>query len=179
MIILRYFDEACRFLVGLSILVMVASIFGQVFYRIVVDSFLGWAEEVARFSFVWLVFSGSVCAFRGRNHLGIDFLPEVLGPRGRVALDALICVIVMIFCIVLARYGYTLTMRTMTQTAPATGIIMGYVYIAMPISAALIAIFAAADTVRNIVALIRGDLTLAAIQPQSGFVEAALREDGA
>ncbi|MBL4916738.1 TRAP transporter small permease subunit [Szabonella alba] len=179
MILLRFIDGACRALIGVAILVMVFSIFGQVFYRVALDSFLGWAEEVARFSFVWLVFIGSVSAFWGRNHLGIDFLPELLGPRGRVILDTVICAIVLVFCIVLARYGYTLTLRTMTQTAPATGIVMGYVYMAMPLGAALTALFAAVDFLRNLSALWQGDLSRAAIQPQqAGVVEAALREDG-
>jgi hypothetical protein len=49
-VFLRIIDEACKVIVGLAILVMVVSIFGQVFYRTVLDSFLGWAEEAARFS---------------------------------------------------------------------------------------------------------------------------------
>ncbi len=177
--LLRIIDEACKVIVGLAILVMVVSIFGQVFYRTILDSYLGWAEEAARFSFVWLVFLGSASAFRGRRHLAIDFLPELLGPRGRVVLDTVLCALIFALMIVLLVYGYRLTQRTMTQIAPATGVTMGYIYIALPISALLIALYSFVDFFRNLAALMKGDLSRAAIQPNAGMADAALKEDGA
>lgn len=164
MIVLRIADWLCRTVVGVAILVMVGSIFGQVFYRNMLDSYLGWAEEVARFSFVWLVFLGSASAFRGRLHLGIDFIPEILRYRGRILLDSLVCVVVFALMIVLIIYGYRLTLRTMTQIAPATGVTMGYIYVAIPIGAALIAVYALVDFFRNILALVSGDLDRSAIK---------------
>lgn len=178
MVFLRIIDEVCKVIVGLAILVMVISIFGQVFYRTVLDSFIGWAEEAARFSFVWLVFLGSVSAFRGRRHLAIDFLPELLGHKGRVVLDTVLCVLIFALMIVLTIYGYRLTMRTMTQVAPATGVTMGYIYIALPISSVLIALYSFVDFFRNLLALTRGDLSGAAIQPDAGIADAARKEEG-
>lgn len=177
--VLRILDKACKILVGLAVLVMVVSIFGQVFYRAVLDSYLGWAEEAARFSFVWLVFLGSASAFRSRRHLAIDFLPELLGQKGRVVLDTVLCMLIFALMIVLLLHGYKLTLRTMTQVAPATGVTMGYIYIALPISAAFIGIYSLVDFFRNLFALAKGDLSRAAIQPNAGIVDAALKEDGA
>jgi TRAP-type transport system small permease protein len=176
--LLRLIDHACRAVVGLGIIVMVISIAGQVFYRTVLDDFLGWAEEAARFSFVWLVFLGSVTAFRDRRHLGIDFLPEALGPRGRVILDTVICVVTFGLMIVLAIYGYQLTLRTMTQVSPAIQITMGYVYAAIPISAVLISLYAVADIVRNALALRSGDLSRAAIMTEGSIIDAHAEEGG-
>jgi len=164
-ILLRLSDAVCRFVVGISILVMVMSIFGQVFYRSVLDSYLVWAEEAARFSFVWLVFLGSASAFKTRQHLGIDFLPELFGHKGRVILDTIVCIIVFMFVLVLLIYGYRLTLRTMSQVAPATGVTMGYIYMSIPISAALILVYSFVDFFRNLRALQLGDLDRAAVGP--------------
>lgn len=142
---------------------MVVSIFGQVFYRSVLDSYLVWAEEAARYSFVWLVFLGSASAFKSRQHLGIDFLPEILSHKGRIVVDVAVCIIVLLFALLLVVYGYRLTLRTMSQVAPTTGVIMGYIYMSIPISAALISTYALVDLVRNCAALIAGDLGRAAV----------------
>lgn len=177
--VLRFVDAICRVIVGLGVLVMVGSITGQVFYRAVLGDYLGWAEEAARFSFVWLVFMGSVSAFSQRRHLGIDFLPEFLGSRGRVVLDTAICVFTLALMCVVARYSYELTVRTMTQVSPAMQVTMGYVYVAMPISAALISVYALVDVVRNVLALAAGDLSRAAIDTRSGLIEQHADESGA
>lgn len=164
MIVLFWANLACRLIVGIAILVMVFSIFGQVFYRNVLDSYLGWAEEVARYAFVWLVFLGSASAFRDRLHLGIDFVPEMMGYRSRIILDTLVCVVVLGLMVVLSYYGYQLTLRTMTQISPSTGIIMGYIYMAIPIGSGLIAIYAVVDIARNVFALASGDLDRSAVK---------------
>lgn len=179
MSILRIIDGICKLVVGAAILVMVASISGQVFYRAVLDSYIGWAEEAARFSFVWLTFLGSASAFRSRRHLAIDFLPEFLGSKGRIVLDMILCVIVLALAFVLVVYGWQLTQRTMTQIAPATGVTIGYIYIALPISAALISLYAIVDVFRNGMAIATDDLSRAAIRPTTSIVDAALKEDGA
>jgi TRAP-type transport system small permease protein len=176
--VFRITDAISRTIVGVAILVMVLAIFGQVFYRNVLDSYLTWAEEVARFSFVWLVFMGSTSAFLSRSHLSIDFIPEILSRKGRIILDTVVCLVVFLFMIVLVTYGWRLTMRTMTQTAPATGIIMGYIYIAMPISAVLMGAYSIVDLVRNIIALATGNLEKAAIVDRIDTDEASLEESG-
>jgi TRAP-type C4-dicarboxylate transport system permease small subunit len=94
-------------------------------------------------------------------------------------LDTVLCALIFALMIVLAFYGYRLTLRTMTQLAPATGVTMGYIYMALPISAALIALYSFVDVFRNLIALARDDLSRAAIQPNAGMAEAALKEDGA
>ena len=179
MSVLRLMDGVCRVVVGVGIIVMVGSIAGQVFYRAVLGDFLGWASEAARFSFVWLVFLGSTCAFRERRHLGIDFLPEFLGPRGRIMLDMVICAITFGLMVVLAIYGYELTLRTMTQVSPAVQLTMGYVYVAIPISAVLILIYAATDIGRDLMALKSGDLSRAAIQTQGSIIDSQAEEGSA
>lgn len=160
-------DLACRWLCGVAILVMVAAIFGQVFARAVLDGFLTWAEEAARYAFVWMTFLGSASAFRARAHLGIDFLPGLLRERGRVALDALACAFALALGLALLRYGWALTERTWTQLSPATQIRMGLIYVAIPIGAGLIALFAAVDLVRDLRALALGDPSLSAHRGRS------------
>jgi len=47
----------------------------QVFFRYVVQSSLGWSEELSRYLFVWLIFIGSAVALPKGFHIAIDMLP--------------------------------------------------------------------------------------------------------
>jgi TRAP-type C4-dicarboxylate transport system permease small subunit len=62
-----------HFLFGV-IAVMVVVVSAQVFARYVLNSSIGWADEVARLTFVWCVFLGMAVAVRAKAHIGLDLL---------------------------------------------------------------------------------------------------------
>lgn len=47
-----------------------------------------WGEMTARYAFVFLVYFAVAEVARTRNHIRIDLVPRLLGPRGRLALYA-------------------------------------------------------------------------------------------
>jgi TRAP-type transport system small permease protein len=143
-------DKLCRVLIGVSMLVVVGMVFGQVFMRYVMGSFIPWAEELSRYAFVWLVFLGSATAFYVRSHLSINILSEMISDRARTVLDLVLCLLVLIFIAFFVYYSYHLTLRTMTQTSPSLRIPMGYVYMSMPIAGVLIAFHGVGDAVIHI-----------------------------
>ena len=53
----------------------------QVFSRFVLNYTPAWTEELARFLLIWLVFIGSVIAYRKGSHLSVDFFLSLLPPR--------------------------------------------------------------------------------------------------
>lgn len=59
---------------ALSLLLMLVLVFGNVVMRYVFNSGIMISEEVARMTFVWLIFIGSVLAFRAKQHLAVNML---------------------------------------------------------------------------------------------------------
>ena len=152
----RHVDDLARILIAVGMVVMVAAIFSQVVFRYLLGDALTWAEEAARFTFVWLVFLGSSCAFHAHAHLGITTLLTVLRGRARVVGQIVVCLMVVALLVILARYGYQLTLRTMRQTSPALGFTVGWVYAAIPTSAVVMLLHAAAQLQTYGRALIHG-----------------------
>ncbi|MDR5907480.1 TRAP transporter small permease [Franzmannia qiaohouensis] len=138
-------------------LIMIVAVGGEVLLRLVFRVSVGGTSEVARFSFVWLTFIGSVCAFRHRQHLSINLISDQLSLRAAKALDTLLCLLILVGCYYLVVYGLALTQRGWNQTSPTLGIRMGLVYSSIPISASLIAMYALCDVVRQSVEIWRGE----------------------
>jgi TRAP-type C4-dicarboxylate transport system permease small subunit len=137
--------------------VSVANVLWQVFTRFVLSDPSPYTEELARYLLIWIGLIGAAYASGRQLHLAIDLLPRRLTGRARTALDVVIRVAVATFAVVVLVYGGTrlvsLTLN-LGQTSAALRVPIGWVYVAVPISGALIAWFALRD-VRD---LLRRDL---------------------
>jgi TRAP-type C4-dicarboxylate transport system permease small subunit len=137
--------------------VSVANVLWQVFTRFVLSDPSSYTEELARYLLIWIGLIGAAYASGRQLHLAIDLLPQRLTGRARTALDVVIRVAVATFAVVVLVYGGTrlvsLTLN-LGQTSAALRVPIGWVYVAVPISGALIAWFALRD-VRD---LLRRDL---------------------
>lgn len=126
----------CVLLVGISADVLVA-----VFFRYVLNSSLMWAEEVARYGTVWLVFLGLSCAHRRGEHVSVQSLlrrlPRVGIPTARVVTELTTTVV----CAVVAYLGWEMTMTNFErgQVSPALGMPISWVYLSIPVGFALMA----------------------------------------
>lgn len=104
-----------------------------VFFRYVLNDSIVWAEELARYLFVWLTFVGGGLGV-GRNiHVGVDSVVEMMGARSRLLV--LICVemAIVAFVVALVYVGVQFTIFGMGQNALLLGIPMGYVNLAVPV----------------------------------------------
>lgn len=117
--------------------VMTIIIMLQIVYRYLLDDPLIWSEEAARFIFVWIVFLGASTAVRERAHVGIAFLVDMLPPRPRVALSLLFQLFSLGFLGAIFFYGARATANVWDQDALTIDISFGIVYLAIPVSAAL------------------------------------------
>jgi len=76
---------------------MVGLVFGNVVARYVFNSAITWAEEVARFLFVWLTFVGASFGLLKGLHLGMDMVVARLKPRTRSVVECVNAVITLAF----------------------------------------------------------------------------------
>lgn len=127
-------------------------LFANVVLRYAFNSGWEWAEEVARYTIVWLVFlGGSVCARKGM-HLAVDAATVRMKPAGqrtiRIIVDG-ICIVFCLFLVICGKELVDLAYETEQVTA-ALEFPIYWVYLAIPTGGALMAIRFAQDLVKAV-----------------------------
>lgn len=139
---------ARRLLGGLSVLtfvVLVMVVLLGVFSRHALDNQVRWSEELARLLLVWISFLGGALAYIDDKHLGVEVLVSRLDPAAaRIA--RLFChIVVFLFAFFVMGIGGSDKVAgrfDAGQIIPALQINKGWMYLAVPISGFLIALFA-------------------------------------
>ena len=136
----RAFVALNRWALIVLLAAMACIVFANVTLRYLTNDSLVWAEEVARYLMVWLTFLGAGQVLRFGGHIAIENLHDVLpGAVGR-ALRCVLVLVLLAFFGVMAWYGVAYTSVMRFQTTAATGISFAWVYLAIPIGFALLAI---------------------------------------
>jgi TRAP-type C4-dicarboxylate transport system permease small subunit len=88
--------------------VLFAVVFLQFYTRYVLNSSIGWTEEMARYLLIGVTFVGSIMAMRKGSHIAVEallvFAPKEWRHRILLGVDFL----VMVFCGAMAWYGFEL-----------------------------------------------------------------------
>jgi TRAP-type C4-dicarboxylate transport system permease small subunit len=109
----------------------------QVFFRYVVQSSLGWSEELSRYLFVWLIFIGAAVALPKGFHIAIDMLVTELPLHVRRWVQGAASVSVLLFFIFLIIEGVHLCNLARGQTSAAMEIPMAIAYLCIPLGSLL------------------------------------------
>ncbi|WP_319242825.1 TRAP transporter small permease [uncultured Propionivibrio sp.] len=96
--------RALKFLVVFMISAMVALIFGNVVLRYGFNSGISVSEELSRWAFVWLTYTGAIIAIRENTHLGMDTLISRLPMSGK-RFCYVLSHLLMLFCVALFGIG--------------------------------------------------------------------------
>ena len=145
----RGVDRLVRWIVILFMLVMTVAVSLQIIFRYVFNIPLGWSEEVARFSFVWVSFFGASALLRFREHINVNVFVDRFRPRIRAACVFLADLVALVCVYFFVVGGISLATNEWEQLAPATEIPMGWVYLAIPVSAGLMAIWVVIQTIQS------------------------------
>lgn len=104
-----------------------------------------WSEELARLLLVWLSMLGGALAYIDRAHLGVDILTRMFDPdAGRIA-GVTSHLLVLLFSAGVMVYGGSelfLERWASGQVLSALPILKAWVYLSVPVSGLVIAIFA-------------------------------------
>jgi TRAP-type C4-dicarboxylate transport system permease small subunit len=120
--------------------IMVGLVFGNVVARYAFNSAITWAEEVARFLFVWLTFVGASFGLMKGLHLGMDMVVARFSPRTRSLIEVVNGFVILAFLGVWVVGGVHLIQANLDYMSPATGFSMGLVYMIGPLAAVLMGI---------------------------------------
>ncbi len=144
-------DAALAAALRWTMIVMMATmsivVFAQVFFRYVFNAPLDWSEELSRFAFVWLCFLGAAYLVRGHQHLRVTAIETKMPRAVRAVLRVIQYVAALLCTIVFLRGGIDIVGNEWGQTSPATGRGMGYVYLVIPIAAALMVLWIAVSAI--------------------------------
>lgn len=115
-------------------------VFTNVTSRYLTSFSIVWADEVARYLMIWLTFLGSGMALRFGGHVAITNLMDAIPTRAQQVLRAGIALLLLAFFMLMIWIGWSLAARVQFQLTPATRIPFSYVYAAIPVGFALMAI---------------------------------------
>ena len=107
---------------------MVAMVFANVVLRYGFNSGLNISEEMSRYFFVWLTFTGAILAFRDHQHIGVETVVRLLCPKGRIFCVAASNLIILICALVLFWGTWRQHGINASMTAPVVGLSMIWVF---------------------------------------------------
>lgn len=127
------------FMISLTIVVGI-----QIVSRLIGTS-MNWTEELARYFLIWITFLGAAVAYHDGRHIAVSFLVDCLPRKMAFASRFLSILACLTLVVVLAYWGVMYMNMQYFQRSPAMGLPMSYVYLIIPISFSLIAIYSLKD----------------------------------
>lgn len=111
------------------------------------------SEELLTFSFVWMALLASAYVFGIRDHMRMGFLADKIQGKGRIVLDIVIEILILVFALLtLVWGGSTIMQLSMQQMTASLGVPMGYIYTILPVSGVAIVVY----SILNIIDMIHG-----------------------
>lgn len=113
-------------------MVMVGGV--SVFSRFIFNMSITWAEELMRFSCIWLTFVGAALTVRVDGHVSIDIIENMIkNPKVKMVYYCVGRLVGIIFLILLFKPAVILVMKTGNSMAAALNISFKYIYLAVPV----------------------------------------------
>ena len=115
--------------------ILILVVFSQVVFRYVFNNSLTWAEEMARYLQVWMIFLAAAAAIRTGSHISVDYATHNLSSRYKNFLGIIIAILTILFLGIVTTYGYKLFIQIYhsTQRSPAMQMPMSVAYAAVPV----------------------------------------------
>lgn len=136
----RWHPLFSEIVVIICFLAIVLATFMGVVSRYILEYSLPWADEVARYSLVWLVYVGMVSSLVRGQHVCVEVLLSRYRGQVRIWMLNLIDLACMVLFGALLYGGLLLMQMAQSQITPALGISKSWIYAAVPVGSALMLI---------------------------------------
>lgn len=136
----KIIDKILSWIVIVLMAVITINVLWQVFSRFVLQDPSSFTEELARYMLIWIGILGAAYVAGQKLHLAIDLLSTKLKGRAKSYLEIFIQLCIFLFSLfVLLIGGIRLVYITLelNQISAALQVPLGYVYLVLPISGAL------------------------------------------
>jgi len=98
---------------------------------------LFWSEEIARYSFVWLIMFGCIIGIEKKIHFQVDFFAKSLNKKVQKIIFYISNLITGVFLFFLGYKGIMLCINAQDVASPALGVPQYYAYLVIPITTVL------------------------------------------
>ncbi|GEM_PF-3040020 len=153
--IVKVLDELERIFIIIAMIVMCILILINTTARSMgsVSQHFLWAEELARYTMIWMAFLAAAATFQIDGHYKMTAIVEALPPKAGNVLKIVSKVIAVVFMIILFRHGLNMCsgLLRMGQKTPTLKIPMYIPYASIPVSMALSFIQTILQTIINLV----------------------------
>jgi TRAP-type C4-dicarboxylate transport system permease small subunit len=137
------FDKIVHTIVWIVGIIMFTCILLQIFTRTFFQVPFPWTDELARFSFLWFCFTGSVTTLRKKLHLGIDYIENKLPVKVKFVNRVFVYSLIIVFGFFVGILGYQLLEVVGLQLSPVMRIPMVWVYFCLPLTGFLYVVLGA------------------------------------
>jgi TRAP-type C4-dicarboxylate transport system permease small subunit len=121
-----------------------------VFTRYLLNIVPSWSEEIPRYLLVWITYLGAGLAIKFKEHISLDVFFNLMPVRARQAGHLILNGLVAIVAVIMIVYGIGLVNHfgdDLMESIPVTNF---WLYLAMPISGALMTLYLIQDTWKRI-----------------------------
>lgn len=142
-------EKIINFLIVPLYLNLIAVVFIQVFFRYVIQKPFPAANELALYSFVWIVYLTAALAVRKRTHFNIELLEKYLdGKKVERYYKMVVTILMLVVAVVLTIYGTKAAILGMDRLSPGSDLPLIYTVISVPICGVLMTFFLLADFIK-------------------------------
>ena len=127
-------DRALHRTIALLVAGQAAVVGIQVVARHVLRQPIPWTEEIARLLLVWLMCVGGIAALRHGQHPRVTALVRLLSVSRRAAIDRGLRVVLVVFFLTLLAPAWRLTMASVGEQLPASGVSGAWISGVLPVS---------------------------------------------
>lgn len=114
----------------------------NIILRYLFESPISWSNVITRYAYIYIVLLGTAISYIEGGHAQIDFVYNSVSKRKKAFFDLLHYLTMMFLCIILIVFGMKHVMTMWPVHSPVVNALsMGVVYLSVPISAAVMAIF--------------------------------------
>ena len=132
-------DKVASAVASITFACMSILVITQVISRCFLSHSFQFAEEMARYFFIWSTMLAAACATYSHLHIGVDILVSYM--KGKLQFSVKLIAQLMFMCAVaiLTYYGWEQTLETISsgQTATSFPVSAGLLYLSIPVSGVL------------------------------------------
>lgn len=114
-------------------IILIISLFLQVFTRFILKMPLFWTDELARYMFISMLFFGAGVGFFENSHIKLEFLTSRFPLKIQKINSMVIKIVIIAYLIIVTFKGFELIKYVYRQNTPALQISRAYPYLIIPI----------------------------------------------
>lgn len=148
-------DKILEWAVTLSFMLMILTVMIQVIARYALPWSPHWTEEMARFSFIYMVSLGAGLAVKDRSYINLSLFLDWLDTKTRIWMDTLILLAIILLMLCMFVFSFPLMKIVSLQNSASLKINMAIIYFSMSCMSFLVMFYSILEIRSNLKKILR------------------------